>query len=75
MSRTRPRGVDHDRGRAAVIDGSGRVLTPLQAEAGGSAWVVPAWMKRSMPPGEWGRFKKTSCVIIADVPLDGRSSV
>ncbi|MND07540.1 hypothetical protein D3C83_295780 [compost metagenome] len=28
-----------------------------------------------MPPAEWGHFKKMSCVIVADVPLDTRESV
>ncbi len=62
-------------GVSAVIDGSGRVLTPRQYYPGGAAWVVPPRQRRSMPANEWGRFKKMSCVVVADVPIDSRPSV
>jgi apolipoprotein N-acyltransferase len=62
-------------GISAVIDADGRVLTPVQEHPGLGVWVVPPEHRRSMPPAEWGRFKKVSCVIVAHVPLDGRHSV
>lgn len=62
-------------GISAVVDANGRVLLPYQAGPAQGVWLVPTGQKRSMPPAEWGRFKKTSCVVVADVPLDSRVSL
>jgi apolipoprotein N-acyltransferase len=62
-------------GISAVIDGNGNVLQPFQAAPGQAVWKVPAGQTETMPPAEWGRFKKMSCVIIAEVPLDTRESI
>jgi apolipoprotein N-acyltransferase len=66
-------------GISAVIDSNGRVLAPTgqKLEAG----RIPVWEINStdgtkeLPTNRWHEFKKTSGVLIADVPLDSRSSI
>jgi apolipoprotein N-acyltransferase len=62
-------------GVSAVIDGSGRVLRPGQAQAGSAVWVIPAGSRENMPSSEWGRFKKVTCLLLAQPPLDTRWSL
>jgi apolipoprotein N-acyltransferase len=65
-------------GISAVIDGNGRVLQPeLVGEKGG----IPVWeIKDSLngaelEVGEWHWFKKVQGVLVATIPLDGRTSL
>ena len=60
-------------GISGVIDANGRVVECVQADASRSAWV-DGGMGRSLPTNEWGKFKKTACVIVTEVPLDSRGS-
>jgi apolipoprotein N-acyltransferase len=73
-------------GVSAVIDGNGRVLQPqalgeykIASGVGPESVVARVWQvtpeSGSMPPERWGEFKKVACVVLATLPLDGRSSV
>jgi apolipoprotein N-acyltransferase len=73
-------------GISAVIDGNGRVLEPqplsqykIASGVGPEPVVAGVWQvtpeSASMPPHRWEEFKKVACVVLATLPLDGRSSV
>jgi apolipoprotein N-acyltransferase len=63
-------------GISAVIDGNGRVLRPEQANRGEA---LPLWDVNasavSLPHRDWAAFKRVSGVLVARVPIDGRSSM
>ncbi|MBY0230426.1 MAG: apolipoprotein N-acyltransferase [Gemmataceae bacterium] len=61
-------------GISAVIDANGRVVECAQPVASLSAWT-DAGTGRSLPVNEWGRFKKSALVVVAQVPLDTRGSL
>jgi apolipoprotein N-acyltransferase len=66
-------------GISAVIDSNGRVLAPTAQTLVGHR--IPVWEINStdgvkdLPTSRWHEFKKTSGVLIADVPLDARTSL
>jgi apolipoprotein N-acyltransferase len=66
-------------GISAVIDSNGRVLAPTKQQTVGgriSVWEInSAENPADLPPSRWHEFKKTAGVMIADVPLDTRSTV
>jgi apolipoprotein N-acyltransferase len=66
-------------GISAVIDSNGRVLAPTKERTIGgmiSVWEInSADNPEDLPPDRWHEFKKTAGVIIADVPLDTRSTL
>jgi apolipoprotein N-acyltransferase len=77
-------------GVSAVVDPNGRVLAPklladnLPAPPNGPDAPVPAriWSVtpgdgwgRDLPPSRWAEFKKVPGVLLAVVPLDGRTSL
>ncbi len=72
-------------GISAVIDGNGRVLKPGRTvhlpdpKKGDEAPYV--WLRQHGDPvedlstSEWGRYKKVRGLMIADIPIDGRTSL
>jgi apolipoprotein N-acyltransferase len=64
-------------GISALIDSTGRVLRPrrLVEQDGAVVWEVPAGQREELPVSRWGEFKKVAGVVLAAVPLDGRSSL
>ena len=66
-------------GISAVIDSNGRVLSPTTTKIVGSR--IPVWEVNhaegatDLPTSRWHEFKKTPGVLIADVPLDSRTSL
>jgi apolipoprotein N-acyltransferase len=63
-------------GVSAVIDPNGRVLAPQETGRRGEArlWEVPAGAA-DLPVGRWGEFKKVPGVLVADLPVDHRTSL
>jgi apolipoprotein N-acyltransferase len=65
-------------GISAVIDSNGRVLRPEARpglKGGPPLWVVPDEGRVSLPAREWRQYKKTSGVLLARLPVDGRGSL
>ncbi len=65
-------------GISALIDGNGRVLKPtLLTNRNSPVWQVPfRWEGGSdLPVSEWSDYKKTWGVLVADIPLDSRTSL
>jgi apolipoprotein N-acyltransferase len=66
-------------GISAVIDSNGRVLAPTATHTVGGR--ISVWEINSddgvteLPTSRWHEFKKTPGVLIADVPLDSRSTL
>jgi apolipoprotein N-acyltransferase len=66
-------------GISAVIDSNGRVLAPTATHTVGGQ--ISVWEINSdngvteLPTSRWHEFKKTPGVLIADVPLDSRSTL
>ncbi len=62
-------------GISAVIDGNGRILAPKEIPPPGEPHV---WKmgddNAELPVGEWARYKMTSGVLLAHIPLDTRES-
>jgi apolipoprotein N-acyltransferase len=73
-------------GISAMVDGNGRVLAPRQTgtanvpsgvgpePATAAVWQVTAHSD-ALPPGRWQEFKSVCGVLVAEVPLDRRTSV
>jgi apolipoprotein N-acyltransferase len=64
-------------GISAVIDGNGRVLAP-----GATHWTkenIPVWEiedgAAELSTARWAEFKKVAGVLVANVPIDSRSSI
>jgi apolipoprotein N-acyltransferase len=67
-------------GISAIIDGNGRVLAPESVVSYDPK--VPLWeiapedgRFSELPASRWADFKKVSAVLVASVPLDGRTSL
>jgi apolipoprotein N-acyltransferase len=66
-------------GISAVIDSNGRVLAPTATKMVESS--IPVWEvnladgAKDLPTNRWHEFKKTAGALIADVPLDTRSTL
>jgi apolipoprotein N-acyltransferase len=66
-------------GISAVIDGNGRVLAPTTMHY--TDEKIPVWEInhvdgiRELPTSRWPEFKKVAGVLMADVPIDTRSSL
>jgi apolipoprotein N-acyltransferase len=66
-------------GISAVIDGSGRVLSPMDStnrKASPFVWKLPPGSQRAtdLPVHDWWRFKKVQGVLQGPVPIDHRTS-
>jgi apolipoprotein N-acyltransferase len=65
-------------GISAVIDGNGRVLRPiLTTNKKSPVWELPFHGAQGpdLPVSEWADFKKTWGVLIADIPIDQRTTL
>ncbi len=64
-------------GISAVIDGNGRVLAPTKMAGDKYAvWAVPEGSHpAALPTSEWHEYKKVDGILVADVPLDRRTSL
>jgi apolipoprotein N-acyltransferase len=64
-------------GVSAVIDGNGRVLKPDPVkDTSPPVWMVKGDLDgfKSLPLGDWSKFKKTQMILTAYVPIDHRYS-
>jgi apolipoprotein N-acyltransferase len=63
-------------GISAVVDSNGRVLRP-ERDGEENVWRVRAENGRApaLPVSEWHKFKKVQGVLLAAVPIDGRTSL
>jgi apolipoprotein N-acyltransferase len=65
-------------GISAVIDGNGRVLRPtLRTNRASPVWEVPFMGDRAtdLPVSEWADYKKVWGVLVANIPIDRRTSL
>jgi apolipoprotein N-acyltransferase len=69
-------------GVSAIIDGSGRVLQPKRVAAHPAVNESPVWEvnwdkngMHELVPSEWQQLKKTTAVLVGNVPIDHRVSL
>jgi apolipoprotein N-acyltransferase len=71
-------------GISAVIDGNGRVVTPILGKEivdpsrkveNTYLWVAPGGPSVDLPVAEWNKFKKVRGVLMAVIPIDSRTSL
>jgi hypothetical protein len=67
-------------GISALIDGNGRVLRPVPvptADDRSHVWKVDGCGEeaQALAASEWREYKKVSGVLLATIPIDGRTSL
>jgi apolipoprotein N-acyltransferase len=63
-------------GISAVIDGNGRVLRPVRMNSGPPyRWELRNDRVVDLPLSEWADYKKVPGVLVANIPIDQRTSL